>query len=207
MATEHVLQIDGALKEFGAALHKSAQEAGRIAKDLNKMKEKEGKPMKFNEEVKKSERKVIEEYWVIRAEKDGSHPVPLTEGVKETQCDHEPTLQEIAQFLEDTKMDCATVRHKYRFDPDLPFCREGDKMCKVNSEVHTDTHKSAVLQGLDNMKEYDGYGGGIVYSVGDIDYSLDQIKKEVELGTDVGEKFSQEIYDTIVSYMGKFTQN
>ena len=69
------------------------------------------------------------------------------------------------------------------------------------------THKNAVLQGLENMRVYDGVGDGIVYSVEGINYTTDQMIEEVKNETKVGNQFSQSIYDTILSYLGKFTQN
>lgn len=68
-------------------------------------------------------------------------------------------------------------------------------------------HKNAVLQGLENMRVYDGHGNGIQYSVNGVDYTLDQIIEEVKNGTPVGNQFSQSIYDAILSYLGKFSQN
>lgn len=69
------------------------------------------------------------------------------------------------------------------------------------------THKNAVLQGLENMRVYDGVGDGIVYSVDGINYTTDQMIEEIKNETEVGNKFAQSVYDTILSYMGKFTQN
>ena len=73
-------------------------------------------------------------------------------------------------------------------------------------------HKNAVLQGLHNMREYDCIGNGIVYVVStlggtQVGYTTDQMIREIERGTEVGNTFSQSIYDTIISYMGKFTQH
>lgn len=68
-------------------------------------------------------------------------------------------------------------------------------------------HKNAVLQGLLNMKVYDGIGNGIVYSVDGVNYTTDQMIAEVQNETAIGNKFSQSVYDAIVSYFGKFSQN
>jgi hypothetical protein len=65
-------------------------------------------------------------------------------------------------------------------------------------------HKNAVLQGLENMKVYDGIGNGIVYSVNGVHYTTDQMIEEIENETEVGKEFSQSVYDTIISYLGKF---
>lgn len=65
-------------------------------------------------------------------------------------------------------------------------------------------HKNAVLQGLKNMKVYDGIGNGIVYSVNGIHYTTDKMIEEIESETEVGKEFSQSVYDTIISYLGKF---
>lgn len=68
-------------------------------------------------------------------------------------------------------------------------------------------HINAVLQGLENMKEYDKHGNGLQYSVNGIDYTVDQIIEEIKNETEVGMEFSQNVYDTILTYMGKFSQN
>ena len=67
--------------------------------------------------------------------------------------------------------------------------------------------KNAVLQGLENMRVYDGVGNGIVYSVNGANYTLDQMIEEIKNETEVGNKFSQSVYDKILSYLGKFSQN
>lgn len=67
------------------------------------------------------------------------------------------------------------------------------------------THKNAVLVALENMRKYDGYSNDLLYSVNGNDYSTDQIIEEIKNDTDIGDKFSQDVYDTILSYMGKFS--
>ncbi len=68
-------------------------------------------------------------------------------------------------------------------------------------------NKNAVLQGLEDMRKYDGHGNGMQYSVNGTNYTTDQMIEEIKNDTEVGKEFSQSIYDTIVSYMGKFSQN
>jgi len=36
-------------------------------------------------------------------------------------------------------------------------------------------HKNAGLQGLENMRVHDGHGGGLQYSVNEVNYSTDEI--------------------------------
>ena len=67
-------------------------------------------------------------------------------------------------------------------------------------------HKNAVLKGLQDMRAYDNIGSGIVYSVNGTSYTTDQMIEEIKNDTEVGKKFSQDIYNTIISYLGKFTQ-
>lgn len=67
-------------------------------------------------------------------------------------------------------------------------------------------HKNAVLQGLENMRNYDGIGNGLVYGVHDKEYTTDQMIEEIKNDTEVGREFSQRVYDTIISYLGKFSQ-
>ena len=68
-------------------------------------------------------------------------------------------------------------------------------------------HKNAVLHGLENMKEFDGHGNGLQYSVDGINYTVNQIIEEIKNDTEIGNKFSQNIYDLILTYMGKFSQD
>jgi len=68
-------------------------------------------------------------------------------------------------------------------------------------------HENAVLQGLENMRVHDGHGGGLLYSINETNYSTDEIILEIKNDTPVGNEFLQNVYDTILSYMGKFTQN
>ena len=68
-------------------------------------------------------------------------------------------------------------------------------------------HKNAVLQGLENMRIYDGIGNRIVYSVNGVNYSLDRMIEEIKNETEIGNTFSQSIYNTILSYLGKFSMN
>lgn len=86
-------------------------------------KESEEKSMLHNVTVKREENKVLEQYWVMRAEKkEGKYPIPYSEAVKEKELDHEPTPNEIAQFLFDSKADFVSVVQNYRFENELPFC-------------------------------------------------------------------------------------
>ena len=67
-------------------------------------------------------------------------------------------------------------------------------------------HKNAVLVGLESMRQYDGIGDGVVYSVEGVNYTTDQMIAEIKNETNVGKKFAQEIYNNIISYMSKFSQ-
>lgn len=98
-----------------------------------KMNESEGKPMLHNVTVKHEENKVLEEFWVMRAMKRGSQSdfmilqaeLHIGKGdliIKEQELDHEPTQNEIAQFLSDSKADFVSVVQNYRFANELPFC-------------------------------------------------------------------------------------
>lgn len=68
-------------------------------------------------------------------------------------------------------------------------------------------HINAVLQGLEDMRKYDGIGNGLQYSVDGVNYTTDQIIEEIKNGTEVGNEFSQMVYNAIISFMGKFSQN
>lgn len=83
--------------------------------------ESEEKSMLHNVTVKHEENKALEEFWVMRAVvSDCTKKVKAVTDEKEL--DHEPTPQEIAQFLSDGKADFVSVVQNYRFQNDLPFC-------------------------------------------------------------------------------------
>lgn len=68
-------------------------------------------------------------------------------------------------------------------------------------------HKNAVLTGLANMKVYDECGDGIIYQIDNKTYTVDEMISEVKNETEIGIKFSQNIYDMILTYLGKFSQH
>lgn len=88
-------------------------------------KESEEKATLHNVTVKHEENKVLEKYWLMRAIKDGDmygYPQPTPKRViSEKELDHEPTPDEIAQFLSDSKADFVSVVQNYRFENELPF--------------------------------------------------------------------------------------
>jgi hypothetical protein len=65
-------------------------------------------------------------------------------------------------------------------------------------------HKNAVLVGLEQMRDYDGRGNGLIYSINEVDYTTDQMIEEVKNDTEVGRDFSKMVYNMILSFMGKF---
>jgi len=68
-------------------------------------------------------------------------------------------------------------------------------------------HKNTVLQGLENMREFDTHSDGLQYAVDGKDYSVNEIITEIKTDSIVGNKFSQNIYDTVITYLGKFSQD
>lgn len=85
-------------------------------------KESEEKAMLHNVTVKHEEDKVLEEFWVMRAVKEGKLPFDFKKTViDERKLDHEPSKSEIAQFLSDSKADFVSVAQNYRFENELPF--------------------------------------------------------------------------------------
>lgn len=68
-------------------------------------------------------------------------------------------------------------------------------------------HKNAVLKGLENMKEYDQCGTGIIYKINNQKYTVDEMITEIENETEVGIAFSQEVYNMVLTYLGKFSQH
>ena len=86
-------------------------------------KESEEKSMLHNVTVKHEENKVLEKYWLMRAERTvETVPGGVRKEWKEQELDHEPTPDEIAQFLSDSKADFVSVAQNYRFENELPFC-------------------------------------------------------------------------------------
>ncbi len=79
--------------------------------------------MLHNVTVKHEESKLLEEFWVMRAVKEGKLPFDFKKTViDERKLDHEPSKSEIAQFLSDSKADFVSVVQNYRFENELPFC-------------------------------------------------------------------------------------
>lgn len=69
-------------------------------------------------------------------------------------------------------------------------------------------HKNAVLQGLENMKDFDGHGDGIQYYSNDgVPYTVNQMIDEVKNDTKIGNEFSMNVYNMCLAYMGKFSQD
>ncbi len=90
--------------------------------DYIKVRESKGKSMLHNVTVKHEENKVLEEFWVMKAVND----IEIVPGKKrqewqDRELNHEPTPQEIAQFLSDSKVDFVSVAQNYRFANELPF--------------------------------------------------------------------------------------
>lgn len=126
MATEHIPQIDKLIKDLGDKISRITGEKQRDVEEeilrLRKLYESEEKSMLHNVTVKHEENKVLEEFWIMKAEKkEGKYPIPYSEAVKEKDLDHNPTPQEIAQFLSDNKADFVSVVQNYRFENELPF--------------------------------------------------------------------------------------
>ena len=69
------------------------------------------------------------------------------------------------------------------------------------------THENAVLKGLEAMREYDRHGGGVSYSQDGKDYTVDEMIEEIREETEIGKRFSENVYEMILTYMGKFSQD
>lgn len=129
MSTEQITQLDKMIKDLG---NKISKITGEKQKDieaeilrLRKLFESEEKSMLHNVTVKQKENKVLEKYWLMRAIKDGDmygEPTTPKRVISEKECTHEPTPNEIAQFLSDSKADFVSVVQNYRFESELPFC-------------------------------------------------------------------------------------
>lgn len=129
MATEHIPQIDNLIKDFGKRFREDVKQASKAieqaGKAIKKYQESEEKSMLHNVTVKHEENKVLEKYWLMRAIKDGDmrgQPPTSKRVISEKELDHEPTPDEIAQFLSDSKADFVSVVQNYRFKNEMPFC-------------------------------------------------------------------------------------
>lgn len=61
----------------------------------------------------------VEDYWTIRGV-SGCTGQPK-KVVCEKEYDHNPSIEEIAGFLNKSEADFASVEHNYRLEPELPF--------------------------------------------------------------------------------------
>ena len=131
MATKQIPHIDRAIKEWGEAFRKAIKEANKTIeearKEWNKF-ESEEKSMLHNVTVRKAENKKLEEFWIMRAvheirERDSETKREKINFhvIEDVELGHEPTPQEIAQFLSDSKADFVSVVQNYRFESELPF--------------------------------------------------------------------------------------
>lgn len=128
MATEQIPQLDKMIKDLGNKISRITGDKQKDVEEeiirLRKLFESEEKSMLHNVTVKHEENKVLEKYWLLRAIKDGDmygHPPTPKRVISEQELDHEPTPQEIAQFLSDSKADFVSVVKNYRFKSELPF--------------------------------------------------------------------------------------
>lgn len=64
--------------------------------------------------IKKTEKRVIEEYWLMRGIRINS-ATNAKEVIKERESKKQPTLEQIAQFLSESQADFASVVANYRF--------------------------------------------------------------------------------------------
>lgn len=129
MATENIPQIDKLFKDYGERFSETARKTKEILERveiaIKKFQEREEKSMLHNVTVKHEENKVLEKYWLMKAIKDGDmygEPQPTPKRViAEKECNHEPTPNEIAQFLYESHADFVSVVQNYRFENELPF--------------------------------------------------------------------------------------
>lgn len=138
MATKHIPQMDKLIKDFGERFQEDAKQVNKtleqVGKAIKKYRESEKKTMLHNVTVKHEESKALECVWVMIAMRNSklAEYDPKTKITKELgeesrvmdkrELDHAPTLDEIAQFLSDSKADFVSVVQNYRFESELPFC-------------------------------------------------------------------------------------
>lgn len=123
MATENIPNIDKLMKDFGKQFSENVRQTNKAIEELKRgiSKLREDNLMLHNVTVTKTEEKVLEEYWCIRGVKENI-VTDAKSVIGEMKCTKEPTLNEIAVFLENSGADFVSVEHNYRFEPDLPFC-------------------------------------------------------------------------------------
>lgn len=126
MATKQIPQIDNLIKDFGKRFREDAKQASKtieqVRKAIKKYQESEEKSMLHNVTIKHEEGKVLEQYWVIELWRESKVPPDFKDVlVGKRIFKHEPTPNEIAQFLSDSKADFVSVVQNYRFENELPF--------------------------------------------------------------------------------------
>lgn len=128
MATKQIPQIDNLIKDFGERFREDVKQASKAieqaGKAIKKYQESEEKSMLHNVTVKHEENKVLDQYWVMQATKKDATKTQVgyfDEILGEKELDHEPTPNEIAQFLSDSKADFVSVVQNYSFVSELPF--------------------------------------------------------------------------------------
>ncbi len=78
--------------------------------------------MLHNVTVKYEESKVLEQYWVIELWRESKMPPDFKDVlVWKRIFKHEPTSNEIAQFLHESHADFVSVVQNYRFANEFPF--------------------------------------------------------------------------------------
>lgn len=124
MATEHIQQMDKLFKDYGERFRENARKTNKILEQvgeaIRKFQESEKKSMLHNVTVKHEENKVLEEYWEMQALQKKPSSISFHEK-NYIELDHEPTPQEIADFLNNRNADFVHVWKKYRFESELPF--------------------------------------------------------------------------------------
>lgn len=131
MATKHIPQIDKLIKDFGEQFKEEVKRVNKALEQsglaIKKYRESEGKSMLHNVTVRKSENKKLEEFWIMRAVHEIRECDSETKRqkinfhvIEDVETDHNPTPNEIAQFLSDSKADFVSVVQNYRFENELP---------------------------------------------------------------------------------------
>lgn len=99
------------------------------------------------------------------------------------------------EFTNEEMLELINDLHIYKMIPK-------DVRAISNAIIEAIEELDAVVIGLEDLKyEYDNHG---MFHVGDKNYSIEQMIYELKNGTDIGEKFKNNVYKLTLTYLMKF---
>lgn len=90
----------------------------------------------------------------------------------------------------------------------LESCGSSDYFDFSTKNTHLNhSHKNAVLRGMETMRIYDKHGEGLIWPIDGQVYTTNQMIDEIKKDTELGKKVVDNIYNLILSYLSKFSQD